>query len=94
MKILNQRCPKILDWPSNSPDLNPIENLWGILKRHVEKQVNKLVIKKKSVTIDCFFNIIKEEWEGIEISTHLNLVRSMSERLEEVIRDNRNKISY
>src|ERR1043166_3030484 len=27
MKLLAQKCPGILDWPSNSPDLNPIENL-------------------------------------------------------------------
>ena len=27
----------ILDWPGNSPDMNPIENLWGIVKKRVAK---------------------------------------------------------
>ena len=27
----------VLDWPSNSPDFNPIENLWAIVMKRLEK---------------------------------------------------------
>jgi transposase len=93
-KLLSERCPRLLDWPSNSPDLNPIENLWAILKGRVEKQVNKLILKKKPVTVDAFCEIIQEEWEGIEPEIFLNLVRSMKSRLELVIEGDGNKIPY
>src|SRR4051812_6281078 len=93
-KLLEECCPRLLDWPSNSPDLNPIENLWAMLKRRVEKQVNILVLKKKSITIDVFLDIIQKEWEGIEPEIFINLIHSMSSRLEQVIENNGNKISY
>ncbi len=93
-KLLSEKCPSLLDWPSNSPDLNPIENLWSILKRRVEREVNKLVVEKKSITVDIFIDVIKKEWEEIEPEILLNLVRSMPKRLEQIIEGNGNKLSY
>jgi hypothetical protein len=94
MELLEQRCPAILEWPSNSPDINPIKNLWSILKSRVEKQVNILVEKKNLVTVDGFLEIILREWEGIDKKIYVNLVNSMPRRLEQVIEGNGNRIPY
>ncbi len=49
---------KVMEWPSMSPDLNPIEHMWGILKRKVEKHHVSNIQKLRDV--------IMEEWKRIQ----------------------------
>ncbi len=35
---LNDHGVGVHDWPANSPDLNPIENIWGIVKRKMRNK--------------------------------------------------------
>ena len=37
--FLSQNNVKTLDWPSNSPDLDPIEHVWAYISRILKKRV-------------------------------------------------------
>ncbi|GFV38956.1 putative transposase like protein [Trichonephila clavipes] len=37
--FLAEQNISLLDWPDNSPDMNPIENIWELMKREVAKDM-------------------------------------------------------
>ena len=65
----------LLKWPGNSPDMNPIENLWAILKQ----KIRLLKPKTKEALIRA---IIKVWFYQIPEITLKNLVDSMPHRIE------------
>ena len=68
-EFISREVPEIIDWPSNSPDLNQIENLWSIMKRRVEK--------RKPTDIEELDSFLHEEWENIDLEIINNLINSM-----------------
>lgn len=74
--FLDNNIEKI-DWPAQSPDLNPIENLWSIL--------DTMVSKRKVNNEEELFNCLNEAWKSIPLSILHNLVDSMPRRCKVVI---------
>lgn len=74
------------DWPAQSPDLNVIENLWGILtSKLANRQFNGEVELRDAV---------EREWNSIEPKTLQNLIDSWPKRLEECITKGGDCTSY
>lgn len=68
---------QVLEWPSNSPDLNPIENLWGWMK-------GKLADHSWS-SIEDFKVVVDQIWNSIDHDYLKSLIESMPRRIEQCI---------
>lgn len=69
----------VLSWPSQSPDLNPIENLWSELKIRLSKEV----FKNK----DDLWEKTQKIWYEIPLEKCQNLISSMPRRVEKVLQN-------
>ena len=78
----------LMDWPARSPDLNPMENLWGILVRRIYAN------NKQYGTKEELQQAILDAWDNVENSVLNNLVNSMPNRIFDVIQCNGNVINY
>ena len=69
-------------WPAASPDLNPIENYWSIIKRDVYANGRQYTSKA------ALWEAITDAARAVPPATIKKLTASMSSRLFEVIRAN------
>ncbi|KAG2470180.1 TC1A transposase, partial [Polypterus senegalus] len=74
---LQDNSVSVLEWPSQSPDLNPIEHLWRDLKMAVYQRFSSNLMELE--------RCCKEEWVKLAKDRCAKLVASYSKRLEAVI---------
>ena len=84
--VMNWFQPKddrVLKRPGNLIDLNPIENLWTLIK--------KKVFTSKSASMDGLKRIIKEVWcKDIDQNVCKNFINSISIRIQKIIKSKGN----
>lgn len=87
---LDENNVEVLPWAAKSPDMNPLENIWGIMVTKMQKQ-NVIPLNKNHL-----WSLIEETWESLAESHNLttNLIDSMPRRMQEVINNNGTMTRY
>lgn len=87
-KYFSEHSITVLDWPGNSPDVNPIENLWAIMKAKLRKlDCSTLLAMETSIN-----NI----WYDPDVMDKIcqNLVESKPNRVRDLIAKKGGHIKY
>ena len=66
----------LLDWAFNSADMNPIEQIWRIMKQNLRKR------RAEIKTLAQYHIAIQEEWDAIPLSKINELIAEMEKRVD------------
>ena len=71
---------RVLEWPAQSPDLNPIEHLWSHLKRRLG------TYETEPSGILELWERVEREWNEIPVHVCVDLIESMPRRITALIK--------
>jgi hypothetical protein len=74
-----QNHVELLDWPAQLPDLNPIEHLWGYLKRQLSNY------EEVPSSMEELWQRVQREWDKIPVEECVRLIESMPRRIAGVL---------
>jgi transposase len=70
----------VMDWPAQSPDLNPIENIWALMKKKIGKH------GRPPSGILELWEIVQKQWDEISVDDCRSVIESMPRRIAAVIK--------
>ena len=76
----NQNRVNLMDWPPQSPDMNPIEHLWHALKQRLQ------TYPEPPKGIHELWERLQDEWLKIPVETCQNLISSMLSRIQTLLK--------
>nr|CCA20969.1 transposase putative [Albugo laibachii Nc14] len=79
-KCLQELDMRVLQWPPQSPDLNPIEHRWDVLKRKLSSYQNP------PQGIHELWEMIEEKWNEISKEECAALTASMPRKIHAVLK--------
>ncbi|GBM76716.1 Transposable element Tc3 transposase [Araneus ventricosus] len=86
---LNSKNVTVLEWPPISPDLNPIENVRGIVSRKVYENGGQFY------SVNAFIQtFIESAWYKLELEILQTLIMSMEKRVYGVLLKNGKTLNY
>ena len=74
----NKNITRLPNWPPQSPNLNPIENVWKVLKNNIQEFYHPRSISEMQ-------HCLKLPWDDFPRQVLLNLIESMPESMQAVI---------
>lgn len=90
--ILDSEGIELEKWPPYSPDLNPVENVWALLNKVKEEEIDKIILYNQMNNVKIklptnkfeMFRFILECWKKVDNNYVVNCYNSYLSRLEMV----------
>ena len=77
---------EVMRWPAQSPDMNPIENLWQVLKLKVQH--------KKPRNLNELWEMVSQAWENLTLDESQAVAGNMGNRVKEIVKAKGGATSY